>query len=112
VDVSDKLLQAVLEAAEIMAGSKDPARVHLAPGTVDLRAIRERLGLSQPFRLCFGDGARLGAGHAAARAGGAHVAAGDRSDSRGGDRGIGGGAEARMNGACMTATMVIDGDRA
>ena len=55
VDVSDKLLVALLEGVEIMAGRKDAARVHLAPGSVDVRAIRARLGLSQPeFASRFG----------------------------------------------------------
>jgi len=55
VDVSDKLLEALLEGVEIMAGRKDAARVHLAPGSVDVRAIRDRLGLSQPeFASRFG----------------------------------------------------------
>jgi putative transcriptional regulator len=55
VDVSDKLVEALLEGVEIMAGRKDAARVHLAPGSVDVRAIRDRLGLSQPeFASRFG----------------------------------------------------------
>jgi putative transcriptional regulator len=55
VDVSGELLEALLEGVEIMAGRRDAARVHLAPGSVDVRAIRDRLGLSRPdFASRFG----------------------------------------------------------
>ena len=36
------------EAVAIVRGEAEPARVHLPPGAVDVRAIRTRLGLSRP----------------------------------------------------------------
>jgi putative transcriptional regulator len=55
VDVSDDLVAAVVEAADIMLGRRAPSRVHLPPGAVDVRAIRARLRLSQPqFAARFG----------------------------------------------------------
>jgi putative transcriptional regulator len=49
------LIASLQEAAAIVRGEKDAARVHLPPDTVDVRAIRERLGLSRPaFAARFG----------------------------------------------------------
>ena len=43
------------EGAAIVRGEKDAARVHLPPGDIDVRAIRERLGLTRPaFAQRFG----------------------------------------------------------
>jgi putative transcriptional regulator len=42
------LIASMQEAVAIARGGKAPARVHLPPGAVDVRAIRERLGLSRP----------------------------------------------------------------
>jgi len=36
------------EAAAIVRGQAEPARIHLPPDVPDVRAIRERLGLSRP----------------------------------------------------------------
>ncbi len=47
VDVTDKLMASLDEAAEIVAGSREPSRVWHPPASVDVRAIREGLGLSQ-----------------------------------------------------------------
>jgi putative transcriptional regulator len=47
-DITDELLASMEEAAAILHGEKEPARVHLPPGSVDVRAIRERMGLSRP----------------------------------------------------------------
>lgn len=43
-----ELIASMQEAAAIMRGETEPARVHLPPGSIDVRAIRERLGLSRP----------------------------------------------------------------
>lgn len=43
-----ELIAFLEEAAAILRGEKEPARVHLPPGAVDARAIRERLGVSRP----------------------------------------------------------------
>lgn len=49
------LIEALQEAVAIEHGEAEPARVHLAPGVPDVRAIRERLGLSRPaFAARFG----------------------------------------------------------
>ena len=42
------LIASMQEAAAILRGEQDAARVHLPPGWVDVRAIRDRLGLSRP----------------------------------------------------------------
>jgi putative transcriptional regulator len=42
------LIASMEQAAAILRGEKDAARVHLPPGAVDVRAIRDRLGLSRP----------------------------------------------------------------
>lgn len=43
------------EAVAIVQGRQDAARVHLAPGDPDVRAIRDRLGLTRPaFAQRFG----------------------------------------------------------
>ncbi len=43
-----ELIASMQEAVAIVRGDKEPARVHLPPGAVDVRALRERLGLSRP----------------------------------------------------------------
>jgi putative transcriptional regulator len=49
------LIASLQEAGAIVRGAKDAARVHLPPDVVDVRAIRERLGLSRPaFAARFG----------------------------------------------------------
>ena len=54
-DISEELIASMQEAAAIMRGEMEPARVHLPPGSVDVRAIRERMGLSRPaFAEWFG----------------------------------------------------------
>ena len=54
-DVTDKLLASLREANNIVAGKRTPARVHLPPGEPDVRAIRKKVGLSQPaFAKRFG----------------------------------------------------------
>jgi putative transcriptional regulator len=41
------LIASLQEAAAIVRGEKDAARVHLPPDAIDVRAIRDRLGLSR-----------------------------------------------------------------
>jgi putative transcriptional regulator len=49
------LIASMQEAVAILRGEKDAARVHLPPDWIDVRAIRERLGLSRPaFAQRFG----------------------------------------------------------
>ena len=43
-----ELIASMQEAVAIVRGEAEPARVHLRPGAVDVRAIRTRLGLSRP----------------------------------------------------------------
>jgi putative transcriptional regulator len=43
-----ELIASAQEAAAILRGEAEPARVHLPPGAVDVRAIREKLALSRP----------------------------------------------------------------
>ena len=43
-----ELIASMQEAVAIVRGEAEPARVHLPPDTVDVRAIRARLGLSRP----------------------------------------------------------------
>lgn len=43
------LIASLQEAAAIMRNEAEPARVHLPPDWIDVRAIRERLGLSRPM---------------------------------------------------------------
>jgi putative transcriptional regulator len=43
-----ELIASIQEAVAIVRGEAEPARVHLPPGAVDVRAIRTRLGLSRP----------------------------------------------------------------
>ncbi len=55
VDITGELIASLDEAAEIMAGARQPSRAWHPPATVDVRAIREALGLSQPaFARRFG----------------------------------------------------------
>ncbi len=50
-----ELIASMQEAAAIVRGKKDAARIHLPPGDIDVRAIRERLGLTRPaFAQRFG----------------------------------------------------------
>lgn len=43
-----ELIASMQEAVAIVRGEKEPARIHLPPGAVDVRALRERLGVSRP----------------------------------------------------------------
>lgn len=43
-----ELIVSVQEALAIVHGEAEPARVHLPPGSVNVRAIREKPGLSRP----------------------------------------------------------------
>ena len=57
VDVTEELIASMEEAVRIVAGEVPAARVHHLPTVpdVDVRAARERLGLSQPmFAVRFG----------------------------------------------------------
>jgi putative transcriptional regulator len=47
-DITEELIASMQEAAAIMRGEAEPARVHLPPDVPDVRAIRDRLGLSRP----------------------------------------------------------------
>lgn len=47
VDVTDELIESLQQAADMMAGKLEPGRVWNPPATVDVRAIRDRTGLSQ-----------------------------------------------------------------
>ena len=54
-DFGRELIASMQEAVAIVRNGKDAARVHLPPGDVDVRAIRERLGLTRPaFAQRFG----------------------------------------------------------
>ncbi len=54
-DFGRELIASMQEAAAIVRGEKDAARVHLSRGDIDVRAIRERLGLTRPaFAQRFG----------------------------------------------------------
>ena len=57
-----ELVASMQEAVAIVSCEKEPARVYLAPDTIDVRGIRERLGLS---RLAFAE--RFGLAVAAVR---------------------------------------------
>ncbi len=46
-DLGRELIASMQEAAAIVRSEADAARVHLPPGDVDVRAVRERLGLTQ-----------------------------------------------------------------
>ncbi len=46
-DFGRELIASMQEGVAILRGEKEPARVHLASGAVDVRAIRGRLGLSR-----------------------------------------------------------------
>jgi putative transcriptional regulator len=56
------LIASMQEGVAIVRGDKEPARVHLPPDSVDVRAIREKLGLS---RVAFAE--RFGLAVAAVR---------------------------------------------
>ena len=47
-DITEELIASMQEAAAIARGESEPARVHLPPGSINVRAIREKLGLSRP----------------------------------------------------------------
>jgi putative transcriptional regulator len=50
-----ELIASMREAAAIVRGENDAARVHLPPDDIDVRAIRERQGLTRPaFARRFG----------------------------------------------------------
>ena len=52
---ASEFLQAMQEAADILTGKRAPARLHRPPPVVDVRGIRQGLGLSQPaFAARFG----------------------------------------------------------
>jgi putative transcriptional regulator len=61
-DFGRELIASMREAAAIVQGGEDAARVHLPPGDINVRAIRERLGLT---RLGFAE--RFGLAVAAVR---------------------------------------------
>jgi putative transcriptional regulator len=42
------LIAAMQETVAIVRGELEPARVHLPPVSIDVRAIRDKLGLSRP----------------------------------------------------------------
>ncbi|WP_174247290.1 NadS family protein [Acidisphaera sp. L21] len=46
-DIGDELIASLQEGMEILTGRKAPARFYPAPAKVDVRAIRDQLGLSQ-----------------------------------------------------------------
>ena len=46
-DLGRELIASMQEAAAIVRSEADAARMHLPPGDVDARAVRERLGLTQ-----------------------------------------------------------------
>ena len=55
VNIADELVASLQEASDIMAGKVAPSRVWHPPAAVDVRAIRDRTGLSQPnFAKRFG----------------------------------------------------------
>ncbi len=43
-----ELIASMQEALSIVRGEAEPARVHLSPDAIDVRAIREKLNLSRP----------------------------------------------------------------
>lgn len=45
-NIADELIAAMTEAVAIARGEAEPARLHVAP-EVDVRAVRQRLGMSQ-----------------------------------------------------------------
>ena len=54
-DFGRELIASMQEAAGIVRGEKEAARVHFPPGDINVRAIRDRLGLSRPaFAQRFG----------------------------------------------------------
>ena len=54
-DFGRELIASMQEAVAIVRGEKDAARVYLPPGDIDVRAIRDRLGLTRPaFAQRFG----------------------------------------------------------
>ncbi len=55
VNIADELVASLQEAGDIMVGTVAPSRVWHPPEAVDVRAIRDRTGLSQPkFAKRFG----------------------------------------------------------
>jgi len=53
--IGDELIASLKEGMEILAGRQAPSRLYPAPAKVDVRAIRDKLGLSQPaFARRFG----------------------------------------------------------
>ncbi len=54
-DFGRELIASLEEAVTIVRGEKEPARIHLAPGAPDVRAIRTATGLSRDaFAARFG----------------------------------------------------------
>lgn len=55
--LGDELIASLTEGMAILRGEVEPTRLHLAPAAVDVRAIRKRLGMTQPiFARRFGFG--------------------------------------------------------
>lgn len=55
--LGDELVESLAEGMAILRGDTQPTRLHPAPTTVDVRAIRKKLGLTQPrFAQRFGFG--------------------------------------------------------
>lgn len=60
VNITDELMASLTEATEIVARDREPARAWHPPALVDVRAIRQGLGLSQAtfaWRFGFSPGA-------------------------------------------------------
>lgn len=54
-DFGRELIASMQEVVAIVRGEKDAVRVHLPPGDMNVRALRERLGLTRPaFAQRFG----------------------------------------------------------
>ena len=54
-DFGRDLIASLEEAVAIVQGTRDATRVHIPPGDVDVRAIRDRMGLTRPaFAQKFG----------------------------------------------------------
>ena len=55
IEAPSEFLEAMQEAADILVGKRKPERLHRPPAEIDVRAIRRKLGLSQPdFAARFG----------------------------------------------------------
>ncbi len=47
MNLRDELLASLTKAMALLRGEVDPARFHPAPAAVDVRAVRDKLGLTQ-----------------------------------------------------------------